>query len=90
MQTVFILDLRSGTKPADGTLHVTPREATVLDMLCDHGMANKEIAARLGISIGSVKQYFRAVGLRTGMTTRTNMALWWSRVEKRKPQEMFL
>lgn len=48
---------------------LTPREAEVLGMLAD-GLANKEIAARLGISSHTVKTHVQSLFAKLGADTR--------------------
>lgn len=54
---------------------LTAREAEVLALITQ-GLSNKEIAARTGVSINSVKSYIRTAYRRIGVTTRPNAILW--------------
>lgn len=70
-----LLQARSTPSPADALSH---REREVLVML-GRGMANKEIAWRLGISEKTVKAHLTSVFRRIGVTDRTQAALWADR-----------
>lgn len=49
-------------------LDLTPRQAQVVRYLC-HGLANKEIAVKLDISIGTVKSHAAHARERMGVKT---------------------
>jgi DNA-binding NarL/FixJ family response regulator len=68
-----VLASRSG-KPPEG--HVTAREGEVLDLVGE-GLANKQIARRLGISEKTVKAHLTSVFQRLGVLSRTEAAIWW-------------
>jgi DNA-binding NarL/FixJ family response regulator len=68
-----VLASRSG-KASEG--HVTPREGEVLDLVGE-GLANKQIARRLGISEKTVKAHLTSVFQRIGVLSRTEAAIWW-------------
>jgi DNA-binding NarL/FixJ family response regulator len=53
---------------------LTPREQRVLDLLAE-GLANKQIARRLGISDKTVKNHVTAVLAKLGVADRTSAAL---------------
>ncbi|MFN8196130.1 MAG: response regulator transcription factor [Nocardioidaceae bacterium] len=57
---------------------LTPRETEVL-RLVRQGLANKQIARRLGISERTVKAHLTSVFARIGVTDRTQAALWAER-----------
>lgn len=61
------------TKAAEPTL--TDREREVLDLV-RHGLANKQIARRLGISERTVKAHLTSVYSSLGVSDRTQAALW--------------
>jgi DNA-binding NarL/FixJ family response regulator len=61
-----------------GTTELTPRETEVL-RLVRQGLANKQIARRLGISERTVKAHLTSVFARIGVTDRTQAALWAER-----------
>ena len=54
---------------------LTAREAEVLSLITQ-GLSNKDIAARTGVSINSVKSYIRSAYRRIGVTTRPTAILW--------------
>lgn len=54
---------------------LTAREAEVIALITQ-GLSNKEIAARTGVSINSVKSYIRTAYRRIGVTTRPTAILW--------------
>jgi DNA-binding NarL/FixJ family response regulator len=64
------------TTPSAAAL--SPREAEVLTLVRG-GMANKQIARRLGISERTVKAHLTSVFQRIGVTDRTQAALWAER-----------
>jgi DNA-binding NarL/FixJ family response regulator len=57
------------------TVSLTDREREVL-MLVQDGLANKQIARRLGISERTVKAHLTSVFQRLGVSDRTQAALW--------------
>ncbi len=57
---------------------LTPREAEVLKLV-RLGLANKQIARRLGISERTVKAHLTSVFARIGVADRTQAALWAER-----------
>jgi DNA-binding NarL/FixJ family response regulator len=59
-------------------IELTPREAEVLGLVRD-GLANKQIARRLGISERTVKAHLTSVFQRVGVADRTQAALWAER-----------
>ena len=63
-----------GTAAAD----LTPRETEVL-VLVRQGLANKQIARRLGISERTVKAHLTSAFQRIGVVDRTQAALWAER-----------
>ncbi len=60
------------------TPDLTPREAEVLGLVRE-GLANKQIARRLGISERTVKAHLTSVFAAIGVTDRTQAALWAER-----------
>ena len=60
------------------TTTMTDRESEVLSLVRD-GLANKQIARRLGISERTVKAHLTSVFQRLGVTDRTQAALWAER-----------
>lgn len=69
--------LRSRTRPAERP-QLTPRETDVL-RLVRLGLANKQIARRLGISERTVKAHLTSAFQRIGVADRTQAALWAER-----------
>ena len=63
---------------APATVELTPREAEVLGLV-RQGLANKQIARRLGISERTVKAHLTNVFQRIGVADRTQAALWAER-----------
>jgi DNA-binding NarL/FixJ family response regulator len=70
--------LLSARAERPATVDLTPREAEVLDLV-RQGMANKQIARRLGISERTVKAHLTSVFQRIGVADRTQAALWAER-----------
>lgn len=67
--------LLPGREP-DGPAHdLSPRELEVLALVAD-GLANKQIARRLGITERTVKAHVGSVFRRIGVGDRTSAALW--------------
>ena len=60
-----------------GTVDLTDRERDVL-CLVSMGLANKQIALRLGIGVSTVKTHLSSVFQQIGVTDRTSAALWAS------------
>jgi len=54
-------------------LGVTPREAEILGLVAD-GLANKEIAARLSLSVRTVEKHVESLLRKTGCPSRTRLA----------------
>ena len=69
--------LRARNRPTEKP-QLTPREADVL-RLVRQGLANKQIARRLGISERTVKAHLTSAFQRIGVTDRTQAALWSER-----------
>lgn len=64
--------------PQAANADLTPREAEVLKLV-RLGLANKQIARRLGISERTVKAHLTSVFARIGVADRTQAALWAER-----------
>jgi DNA-binding NarL/FixJ family response regulator len=71
-----LLTARSARRPVDQEL--TAREREVLWLVRD-GLANKQIARRLGISERTVKAHLTSVFATIGVADRTAAALWAER-----------
>ena len=67
-----VLEARAESRP---TSELTAREREVLELLAD-GLANKQIARRLGIAEKTVKAHLTSVFQSIGVTDRTQAALW--------------
>jgi DNA-binding NarL/FixJ family response regulator len=61
-----------------GAVQLTPRESEVLSLV-RKGLANKQIARRLGISERTVKAHLTSTFQRIGVPDRTQAALWAER-----------
>jgi len=70
--------LLTARQAAPATVDLTPREREVLDLVRE-GLANKQVARRLGISERTVKAHLTSVFQRIGVTDRTQAALWAER-----------
>ena len=68
--------------PASPHLTFTPREEDVLSLVAE-GLANKQIAARLGVSEKTVKAHLSGAFRRIGVSDRTQAALWFARAHDR-------
>jgi DNA-binding NarL/FixJ family response regulator len=66
--------------PSAAAAELTPRETEVL-ALVRQGLANKQIARRLGISERTVKAHLTSTFQRIGVVDRTQAALWAERNE---------
>ena len=67
-----------GAGPAGGGVELSPREREVLGLVRE-GLANKQIARRLGITERTVKAHLTSVFGRIGVADRTQAALWAER-----------
>jgi len=63
---------------------ITAREANVLALVAD-GLANKEIAQRLGVSARTVEKHIEALLRKTGTRSRTQLVIWASKAEVSPP-----
>ena len=71
--------LEAAGRPGEGAaVTLTPREREVLALVAT-GLANKQIARRLGISDRTVKAHLTSVFARLGVEDRTQAALWAQR-----------
>jgi DNA-binding NarL/FixJ family response regulator len=75
-----LLGARRTTSAA--SVDLTPRESEVLALVRD-GLANKQIARRLGISERTVKAHLTSTFQRIGVVDRTQAALWAERNDVR-------
>ena len=67
-----LLDSEQATRPVPS---LTPREREVLDLVAE-GLANKQIALRLGIRERTVKAHLTGIFQAVGVSDRTQAALW--------------
>jgi two-component system response regulator DevR len=63
---------------------MTPGCIRVLDCLIDGGPTDREIGERLHLSEKTIKTYMSQAFRRTGLHTRTAVALWWFQVQERE------
>lgn len=70
--------LSARRSPPARTVDLTEREREVL-LLVAQGLANKQVAGRLGISQSTVKAHLANAFHRIGVTDRTSAALWAQR-----------
>jgi DNA-binding NarL/FixJ family response regulator len=70
--------LTSRTRAPSVVVDLTPREAEVLGLV-RQGLANKQIARRLGITERTVKAHLTSTFQRIGVSDRTQAALWAER-----------
>jgi DNA-binding NarL/FixJ family response regulator len=70
--------LLSARRAAPAPVDLTPRETEVLTLVRE-GLANKQIARRLGITDRTVKAHLTSAFARIGVQDRTQAALWAER-----------
>jgi DNA-binding NarL/FixJ family response regulator len=70
-----LLDARRDNRPGAATAGLTAREREVLELV-GQGLANKQIARRLGIAERTVKAHLTSVFATIGVGDRTQAALW--------------
>ena len=73
-----LLTARKGAGGGVGPVELTPRETEVLTMV-RQGLANKQIARRLGITERTVKAHLSSAFQRIGARDRTQAAIWAER-----------
>jgi DNA-binding NarL/FixJ family response regulator len=64
--------LRPATRAEMAAL--TPREREIATLIAE-GLTNKEIAARLGLTLGTVKHYVHQILEKTGLPSRVSIAM---------------
>jgi DNA-binding NarL/FixJ family response regulator len=63
---------------------LTPRLLSVASLIVNEAVSNKEIAGRLGISEGTVKQYTHQIFKRFGVSSRLELfKIYWKTMGKR-------
>jgi DNA-binding CsgD family transcriptional regulator len=60
--------------------HVTPRQSEILDLIAV-GLADKEIAARLGLSYGTVRTQLGRFFVANGVRGRAGAVALWVRIK---------
>lgn len=65
-------------------LRLTPRRREVLDLVVA-GMADKEIAAELGVAVATVRTTLQTLYCDTGQAGRVRLALWYVRFQALNP-----
>jgi DNA-binding NarL/FixJ family response regulator len=55
---------------------LSPREREAIELIAD-GLTNKQVAARMGVSMSAVKGYMADIFRKAGVNNRTSAALWW-------------
>ena len=76
-----ILSARREQRPEPS---LTDREREILELLRE-GLANKEIAVRLGITVKTVKAHLSSLFQKIGVLDRTQAALWAERFAPERP-----
>ncbi|CUR59980.1 Two-component response regulator [metagenome] len=71
-------ELLAARTPTEPMVQLTPREAEVLELV-RQGLANKQIARRLGISERTVKAHLTSTFSTIGVVDRTQAAIWAER-----------
>jgi DNA-binding CsgD family transcriptional regulator len=66
-------------RPLNGT-HVTPRQSEILELIAA-GLADKEIAQRLGLSYGTVRTQLGRFFAANGVHGRAGAAALWVRIK---------
>lgn len=74
-----IINQLPGNKPAmenkKSGINVTPRQSQVLDLVCNRGLSNKQIAKSLSISESTVKIHIGCILKEYGVRNRTQLVL---------------
>jgi DNA-binding NarL/FixJ family response regulator len=65
-----------GQPPALRGKPLSPQEAEIVTLV-GRTKVNKDIAAALGLTVGTVKVYLVRIFRKTGVTSRTELALWY-------------
>jgi DNA-binding NarL/FixJ family response regulator len=77
-------DMLSARRERRSAPTLTDREREILELLRE-GLANKEIAARLGITVKTVKAHLSSLFQKIGVLDRTQAALWAERFAPERP-----
>ncbi len=69
-------ETKSSSSPAFDSTGYSPRELEIIEAVAD-GLSNKEIAEKLFISEGTVKNYISGILSKEGLTHRTALAVYY-------------
>lgn len=64
---------------------ITPTQQAILGELARDGATDKVIAERLGMSPKTVKTHLTTIRAKSGLRTRTALAVWWVRTRECDP-----
>jgi DNA-binding NarL/FixJ family response regulator len=70
-----LLTLRNATLPSTGRAALTSRESELLKVLAE-GLTNREIAARVDLSVGTVKNYLTGIYEKLDVPDRAKAIVW--------------
>jgi DNA-binding CsgD family transcriptional regulator len=73
---MVVLRVPSGDQPAPCIAALSPREREVAALVAD-GLSNKQIARRLALAVGSVKDHVHRILTKTGLANRAGVAAAW-------------
>jgi DNA-binding CsgD family transcriptional regulator len=82
---MVVLRVPAAEQPAPCMAVLSPRERQVAAFLAD-GLSNKQIARRLALAVGSVKDHVHRILVKTGLSNRAAVAAAWKGHAPRKPQ----
>jgi len=78
--------LRTGNEQDERLKHLTDQERRILSLLAD-GLTNRQIAEAMFLAEKTVKNYVSNVLAKTGMSRRTEAAVYAARLEERRLRE---
>lgn len=64
------------TSAPAGAERLTPRERQVIALVCE-GLSNQELAARLGVSQGTIRRHTSSIYAKLGAANRAQAAAIW-------------
>lgn len=67
------------------SVKLTKREIDVATLI-SQGLPNKEIAFRLGLALGTIKEYLYKIYRKLGVCNRTELAMWTLRKERERSE----
>ena len=70
-----LLTLRNAPLPSTGRADLTSRESELLKVLAE-GLTNREIAARVDLSVGTVKNYLTGIYEKLDVAGRAKAIVW--------------